>query len=688
MAEHVRLVVWDLDETFWKGTVSEGGIQEYVQAHHDIVIELARRGIMSSICSKNDEAAVRPILREKGILEYFVFPSISWEPKGMRLARLVATVQLRAPTIMFIDDNPSNRAEAAANVPGLQVEDQTFIPNMLSDPRFRGQDDAQLTRLAQYKLLEQRKRDEEHAAGDNADFLRSCDVRVCIDYDIDAHIDRAIELINRTNQLNYTKQRLSEDAATARQQLRDQMRPFGQSVGLVRVADKYGDYGFVGFFMTVVMRRTIEDGAANAHLAHFCFSCRTLGMLIEQWVYDYLGRPELDVVGEVLTDLSVPRKIDWIRLVAALDGDATPQHTKIAPQIVLYGGCEAQAIGLYLNSYTDRLDVYGNYVSNGIFVSINYAARFLDICDRNPRQIAAEADALGLPLHLETGDLFSESEPGTLFVVKLSLDAQGSARLHHKVHDWSFVLSPNGLGPDVIYDTPEPELAELLDPAKTSFTAAQRDHMLRVSRHLREHYEKVEKPQDQELVEDMREMISRVPGGSKFIIIADHDEIRPSYPLEEVTRLPWFTSYSLLMKGLADEYSYTAFVSFSDVLKSTEELAGGNHYDREVYLRLAQRIVDVASALEPRSDTPVPKRRLARLVATQRVKKRWEAEARDLVQAGYECLLRRQPDPVSGEFFVTALAEGRISSAEFIRIITRTDEFKDRWTVPEHVAAS
>jgi predicted enzyme involved in methoxymalonyl-ACP biosynthesis len=50
MPEAIRLVVWDLDETFWRGTVTEGGITEYIQAHHDIVIELARRGIMSSIC--------------------------------------------------------------------------------------------------------------------------------------------------------------------------------------------------------------------------------------------------------------------------------------------------------------------------------------------------------------------------------------------------------------------------------------------------------------------------------------------------------------------------------------------------------------------------------------------------------------------------------------------------------------
>ena len=74
--EAIRLVVWDLDETFWRGTLSEGGLQDYVRDHHDIVIELAKRGIISSICSKNDHATVEQILKQYGIWDYFILPSI------------------------------------------------------------------------------------------------------------------------------------------------------------------------------------------------------------------------------------------------------------------------------------------------------------------------------------------------------------------------------------------------------------------------------------------------------------------------------------------------------------------------------------------------------------------------------------------------------------------------------------
>ncbi len=135
--ELVRLVVWDLNDAFWKGTVSEG-LKHYIRAHHDIVIELARRGIMSSICSSGDDERMRKILYATGIVDYFVSPSISWEPKVPRLRALIEDAQLLPANVMLIDGNASTRAEAAQALPGLQVEDETFTSRMLDDARFTG----------------------------------------------------------------------------------------------------------------------------------------------------------------------------------------------------------------------------------------------------------------------------------------------------------------------------------------------------------------------------------------------------------------------------------------------------------------------------------------------------------------------------------------------------------------------
>ena len=159
MTEPVRLVVWDLDETFWRGTLTEGGIA-WRDECREIVVELTRRGIMSSICSKNDFEAVKALLVEKGAWEDFIFPSIDWSPKGPRIKQVIEAVQLRPQSVMLIDDNHLNLEEAKFFSPEIQVASDSFISSILSDARFRGKDDPGLTRLKQYKVLERRKAEE------------------------------------------------------------------------------------------------------------------------------------------------------------------------------------------------------------------------------------------------------------------------------------------------------------------------------------------------------------------------------------------------------------------------------------------------------------------------------------------------------------------------------------------------
>jgi FkbH-like protein len=342
--ELVRLVIWDLDETFWKGTLTEGGIT-FLPEHRDIVIELARRGIVSSICSKNDFETVRKVLTEHGVWDYFIFPSINWDPKGPRLTALIEAVQLRAPTVMFIDDNLLNLEEARAYVAGIQVQHCDFISKMLEHPFFNGKDDSALKRLSQYKLLEKRKKDETAAGTDVADFLRTSDIRVQLDFDLENNIDRVIELINRTNQLNFTKIRLPEDPAAARAVFHRTAGWYAMQGALVRVRDRYGDHGYCGLYI---------HNSEERRLLHYCFSCRILGMGVEQWLYRKLGRPEIDVCGEVLTDLfDDTRAIDWIaeetlgsnsRLGEALGGGSQGARPG---RVVTRGACDLGAITHY-----------------------------------------------------------------------------------------------------------------------------------------------------------------------------------------------------------------------------------------------------------------------------------------------------------------------------------------------------
>ena len=569
-------------------------------------------------------------------------------------------------------------------VPGLQVESEQFIARMLSDPRFTGKDDRALTRLAQYKLLEQRKRDETQVSGSNEAFLRSCDVRVLLDYDVESHLDRAIELINRTNQLNYTKRRLPEDQEEARTALRDVLRRHDRAAALVRVVDNYGDYGYVGFFLLHTGPREYAGNTVTAQLEHFCFSCRTLGMLVEQWVYDYLGRPALDVVGEVLTDLSVPRRIDWVRQVAAL-GEPAGAQTPFAPKVVLWGGCEVSSLAVYLHSEAGKVEAIGPYAANGVAVGANFAARVLDCWQEDPAAYREEIARLGLPEELERPQLAAaECDEGTLYVFGLAADAHGRDRMRHRQQDWSFCLAPEGHGWNLMLETSPAEL-EAAMARTTNLTPEQKRHVLSVAEHVRANYELEPSPSLASVMLDTRLLLELIPKGAKVIILTRHEDEPSHADGTGVHRLEQVAAYKQQVAALVAAYPYAAAVSFTDAITGPQDILFGDHYAREVYLRVARLLVGTAKALQPRQDTPASKRRLTRMLSTLRTEQRVRDEARDVIRVTYDILLRRPAEPDMTERESLFIASGNQPAGWFIRAVAESEEFARRWAPAELV---
>ncbi|MEW9917975.1 hypothetical protein AB2B41_00030 [Marimonas sp. MJW-29] len=367
-AEDIRLVIWDLDETFWDGTLTEGGIS-YRMDHHALVVELAKRGILSAICSKNDLAPVEALLRDKGLWDYFVFPSIDWTPKGPRIQQMLAQIGLRPASVLFLDDNSMNLAQAAHMNPGLNTGAPALIAQLSDAPQLQGKADTELTRLAQYKVKERKAEAAQTLGGDTVAFLRQSNVRVFIDHDVEAHLDRAIELINRTNQLNFTKNRLPDDMEAARRDLLALLSHNTTDAGLIRVRDDYGDYGFVGFYLT----RRLNNAR---RLEHFCFSCRTLNMFIEHWTYDFLGRPVLTPIGEVLSDPTDPDVVvDWITPapIEAMASDA-PAPVLRFDRVFARGGCDLASLMHYFTLHTGHLVEEFNQPQNGQMLRRDHTA--------------------------------------------------------------------------------------------------------------------------------------------------------------------------------------------------------------------------------------------------------------------------------------------------------------------------
>ena len=348
--DKIKLVIWDLDESFWKGTISEGEVEVPGQ-NRSLIALLTDIGIVNSICSKNDEKQVMEYLKAHGLAEYFVFPSINWFPKGTRIKQLISDMQLRPANVLFLDDNPSNLGEAAHICPEIMTGTPELLPQLLADAEKAERRDPEHKRLQQYRILE-----EKHQAraefSSNEEFLYKSNIRVDFFTDCNTQIDRIHDLILRSNQLNFTKVRSTKEELSAL------FADPAASCGYVSVQDNFGDYGIIGFY-----------AVKSNRLLHFVFSCRTLGMGIEQYVYNRLGRPDLTIVGEVISDLSAAELPGWINQKAA-DTSASQMEIKdlSAHTVLVKGPCDLFQVYPYIAN-TELFDTeFTHTTENGLTI--------------------------------------------------------------------------------------------------------------------------------------------------------------------------------------------------------------------------------------------------------------------------------------------------------------------------------
>ena len=122
-------------------------------------------------------------------------------------------------------------------------------------------------------MTEKTRRSERAAATSFADYIKSLKIKIEISACASAdEMERVVQLANRTNQFNFTTERIQNFPAEPLE------------VVVARVSDKHGDYGLVGVL--------IFDAASDADvltLSNFMMSCRVLGRGVEQRMMAKLG---------------------------------------------------------------------------------------------------------------------------------------------------------------------------------------------------------------------------------------------------------------------------------------------------------------------------------------------------------------------------------------------------------------
>lgn len=334
----IKLIIWDLDDTLWKGTLAE---QDEVKLKPDVIerIEfLLDRGVVHSICSKNDIKKAEKVLKQFGIYDLFIFPKISFEDKGLRIKKIIEQAQLRAQNVLFVDDNDFVLREVLYHNPNIQT--QLVDQFMQEDVSNWGKSDSNRERLAQYKILERKEKNKTiflEKTNDEQAFLKECNILIQpIPLDInDPEIERVIELVNRSNQMNYTQSRIKYEYLFTLFELKN-----GDNFK-IRVKDKYGDYGVVGYVCIL-----------NNTLFHYIFSCRILGMCVEARMYQWLKKiyPELKPSFNLTKLKSIDTNLEFIQ-VNLQQNNEEKKLSQNNKKVLVRGPCLANAISFLLSEH-------------------------------------------------------------------------------------------------------------------------------------------------------------------------------------------------------------------------------------------------------------------------------------------------------------------------------------------------
>jgi FkbH-like protein len=323
----VKLVVWDLDETLWHGTLDEGDTP-IPSDLADWIPALADAGIISSICSNNDPETASRALATLGLRSLLVSPRVGWEPKSTLIPQLLADLHLRSADVLFVDDCERLRDELLS-VCGVR----SVAPSQLRpvDPSLMPRTDPTRERLSHYLTLARRgdARATAPASGGLESFLWDSRIRVTIT-PIGVHAERVAELTRRANQRNLTGSRLT--AAEVGMLAVDPKL----TTGCVWLRDKFGEYGLVGFF-------AIDKVGSLAR--HLVFSCRSMNMGLEEWLVDRSGL--LDAAIDSQLNRRWRGGVNWISVEGSASVEPVALPTK-ARDIVWIGGCDLQAIQPYI----------------------------------------------------------------------------------------------------------------------------------------------------------------------------------------------------------------------------------------------------------------------------------------------------------------------------------------------------
>ncbi len=290
-----KCLVLDLDNTLWGGVIGDDGpenikigretaVAEAYTAFQEYCLMLRSRGILLAVCSKNDEETAKQGFEHPDSvlkLSHFSAFRANWEPKHENLTAIAKELNLGIDSLVFVDDNPAERALVASQLPMVAVPDvgsdvTQFIPALeaggyFETVRVSAEDFSRADTYAansQRALLKSKFRD-------YGEYLDSLQMTAEIDAFKPVYLDRITQLTNKTNQFNLTTRRYTVTEIQKISLDPAYITLYG------KLTDAFGDNGLV----SVIVAR--KDGS-TLHIELWLMSCRVLKRDLELAMLDEL----------------------------------------------------------------------------------------------------------------------------------------------------------------------------------------------------------------------------------------------------------------------------------------------------------------------------------------------------------------------------------------------------------------
>ena len=293
-----KCLVLDLDNTLWGGVIGDDGVDgialgqgsargEAFLAIQQAALALRERGIILAVCSKNDDDVARQPFRDhpdmplkESDIAAFV---ANWGDKATNLRAIAAALNIGLDSLVFLDDNPVERAQVRRELPMVAV------PELPADPALypRALLAAGYFEAVAFAQEDRARADQYRANAERAAFAGTSDMAgylVSLDMAADFRpfdaVNRAriAQLINKSNQFNLTTRRYTEAQVAALE------ADNGKVTMQVRLVDRFGDNGMIS---VVVIDTAGGDGRWD--IDTWLMSCRVLGRLMEEAVLDQIA---------------------------------------------------------------------------------------------------------------------------------------------------------------------------------------------------------------------------------------------------------------------------------------------------------------------------------------------------------------------------------------------------------------